>query len=376
MENPFVYGERVRGEHFWDRDEEITKLKTDLLNSQKIFLISPRRMGKSSLIKTVLEQLEKQGIITIFLDAEEFSSMRAFLDNYLDRLMKRAATLDKLYNFTRQLLPGLRFDLSSDETGMPNLSLGYKQLTKNIERESAEVYNLPELISKKRHKKLVVVFDEFQELLELGGKHTEGMIRSAIQHQKNVGYVFCGSQKHILKGMVNLPGRPFYKIGPVMYLGRMADETIIRFLRLKFHIGRFKISDESLKLITKFSQGVPYYAQMLAHELWDYKQEKGKIEPEDIPKVLEQCLKYHFQDFHIMWGRLITSKKKLLKAIAVSGGSNVLSGKYLSEHDLGYPSAVRRTLISLRDEGIIDREDDKYFFTDLLFYEWVRQYVK
>jgi hypothetical protein len=89
MNNPFIYGEAVTDENFCNRVEEINKLKIDLMDSQKVFLISARKMGKTSLIKTVLAHLKRKGSITVFIDLEGFSS--AQIDTYLQiwRLLKR-----------------------------------------------------------------------------------------------------------------------------------------------------------------------------------------------------------------------------------------------------------------------------------------------
>ena len=54
MQNPFVYGEVVPAAAFVNRVAELDRLVGDLAASQKIFLISPRRYGKSSLIRHAL----------------------------------------------------------------------------------------------------------------------------------------------------------------------------------------------------------------------------------------------------------------------------------------------------------------------------------
>lgn len=376
MENPFVYGGMVVGKYFWDREKEVEKLKVDLINSQKVFLISPRRMGKSSLVTTVQKQLEKQGAITVYFDLERFSSYEKFLEKYLNELIKREEPVEQVLNFLKQFLPKLRPEIRFDENGKPYLSFGLGRFTQNIEGIDSDIYELPEKISEKKRKKIVIIFDEFQEILKFNGKQIEGVMRSAVQHQRNVGYVFCGSKKHLLADMVNSSDRPFYKIGPVMYLERMKGETIWKFLQEKFVSTGVSVQNESLRRIIEFAQGVPYYVQMLAHEIWDYNISQGRVGAGDVQKALERCIQQFSEEFKARWGNLISSKKVLLKSISVSGGRNVLSKKYMMEHNLGYPSAIRRTLLSLMDEGILDREDGNYFFTDLLFCRWVRDYVE
>ena len=58
-DNPFIYGELVGAGAFADREGERKRLTRDLAAGQKVFLISPRRYGKSSLIRDVLRGLAR-----------------------------------------------------------------------------------------------------------------------------------------------------------------------------------------------------------------------------------------------------------------------------------------------------------------------------
>jgi len=373
MNNPFVYGEAVTGKNFCDRVEEINKLKIDLANSQKIFVISARKMGKTSLMKTVLGQIKNEGLVTVFIDMESFSSYKEFLDVYFLALMEKFTTPDKIVGVIRNVLPGLRVEFKLDELGRPLISLGYSRTEPELDKIASKIYNLPNIIAKKRKRKVVVVFDEFQEILRLNGKQIEGIIRSVVQHQRDVGYVFLGSKRHMLQDMVNSPERPFYKMGPVMYLKKIPEENFFQFVKLKFLTNRVKISDETIYKIIRTAENNPYYVQMFCHELWDYGILKGEIKEQDIQVVINKLISQETHNFHLEWSRLILSKRRLLKAIATCGGRNVLSNEFLSKNELGYPSSVYRTLLTLTDEGYLNKEEDEYFFSDILFRGWIKK---
>lgn len=372
MENPFVYGESVTGENFCNRKEEINKLERDLLSSQKIFLISARKLGKTSLIKAALERIKKKGLLTVFLDLEGFSSYKQFLDAYLLSLTQQATVLDKTLSFLRQIIPGIRIDFTVDEIGQPSLSLGYEYSSPEFDKIARKIYALPAVIAKKRRKKLVVVFDEFQEILKLNGENIEATLRASIQHQRQAAYVFAGSKKHLLSSMVSSPERPFYKIGPVMRLGKIPQKDFFNFVKSRFLSTKIKIFDEAINNLIDRAENVPYYIQMFAHELWDHVITSKEIKPDDLEIVISRLVKQSSPNFHQEWSRLILAKRHLLQAIALSGGKNIFSGDYLKKNKLGLPSAVRRTLLSLVDEGHLDREENEYFFNDLLFREWIR----
>ena len=374
MKNPFIYGEPVFGGNFCNRREEIKKLKNDILSCQKIFLISSRRMGKTSLIKTAIDQISAKEIISISMDLEEFSSYREFLNTYLSLLVKKSTPENKILGFLRQVLSGLRINFKIDEIGKPVISLDYNQPI-NAELDS-KIFNLPEIIASKQNKKLVVVFDEFQEILKLNRKNIEGKLRAHIQHHRNVAYVFAGSKRHLLDEMINSKDKPFYRIGPVMYLEKINEDIFLKFAKDKLKASGIKISDKALQRVIKLAENIPYYTQLLLHELWDSKIDKGLISEKDVQSVLSQVVHLYSQNFHLEWSRMILSKRQLLKAISIYGGKQILSGDYLKKNNLGLPSSVRRTLLSLVEDGYIDKENGEYFFADILFREWIKLGVK
>lgn len=374
MKNPFVYGECVIGVDFCNREEEIKKLFRDLLDSQKIFLISSRRMGKTSLIMTVLEKTKKQNIKTIYLDVEGISTYKKFLNTYLNTLMKEFTTADKIYEFAKRLLPNIRFDLAVDETGKPSLSVGYKSQEPDLENIATKIYELPKKIATK--KQIVIVFDEFQEILKLNGKQIEASLRSAIQHQRNVGYVFAGSKRQLLTDMVMSSDRPFYKIGPVMYLEKIPIEKFEKFVFEKFYKSKIKILNSTVAKIIEMSENIPYYVQMLSHELWDFAVfGKKEVQEKDVEIILEELIKQYDQNFRTEWTRLVSTKKQLLHLIANKGGKNLLSKESLERNELPYPSSVQRTLEKLRADDYIDKMNGEYFIVNILFREWIKRFT-
>src|ERR671910_3104864 len=86
-DNPFVYGEIVTAAAFADREEERARLGADLAAGQKVFLISPRRYGKSSLVRDVMRGLARQNILTVEVTVAASSSYIGFLESYARALI-------------------------------------------------------------------------------------------------------------------------------------------------------------------------------------------------------------------------------------------------------------------------------------------------
>ena len=111
MDNPFVYGEVVPASAFVDREQELDRLTRDLLAGQKVFLISPRRYGKSSLVRQALRGAARQRALTIDVTVSSYSSYPAFLEGYARALLTADARPDRIRGWIKELLGGFRPEL-------------------------------------------------------------------------------------------------------------------------------------------------------------------------------------------------------------------------------------------------------------------------
>src|SRR5437762_4761774 len=127
MINPFVYGEVVPVASFVDRETELDRLAGDLIAGQKIFLISPRRYGKSSLVRQALKAAERGGALTVDVTVSSYSSYVAFLEGYARELLSIETRLDKARAWLRDMLGSVRPEvrLEPDERGTGKLSVSF-----------------------------------------------------------------------------------------------------------------------------------------------------------------------------------------------------------------------------------------------------------
>src|SRR2546422_11607562 len=114
MENPFIYGEVVPAAAFVDRVAELARLVGDLAAAQKVFLISPRRYGKSSLIRRALAAMARRGALTVDVTVSSFSSYVAFLEGYARALVAAETRWDRARAWLREAISSTRIDLSAD----------------------------------------------------------------------------------------------------------------------------------------------------------------------------------------------------------------------------------------------------------------------
>src|SRR5437879_11536625 len=114
MENPFVYGEVVPAAAFVDRVAELDRLVGDLAAAQKVFLISPRRYGKSSLIRRALAAMARRGALTVDVTVSSFSSYVAFLEGYARALVAAETRWDRARAWLREAIRSARVEVGPD----------------------------------------------------------------------------------------------------------------------------------------------------------------------------------------------------------------------------------------------------------------------
>lgn len=374
--NPFVYGEVVPAAAFVDREAELDRLTRDLLAGQKVFLISPRRYGKSSLVRRALAAAARGGALTVDVTVSSYSSYVAFLEGYARALVSVEARLDRARTWLRELLaavrPEVRIEASPDGAGQLALSFPTARTAKDVSVLAAEVFALPARIAEARGRKMAVALDEFQAIAAFDGGSVEHALRAAVQHQRRVGYVFSGSEPALMERMLGR-SRPFYKAGPVMRLDRIPADRFAAFLESRFRATRVKPSPGLGASIVELAGNLPYDVQRLAHELWDDVRAAGKRSAgeEDLHETLRRLLGEHDTLFESLWQRLTLGQRAALRATVLEDGRELLSADVRGRYRLSGPSTVQTSLAALVREDVLARDGGRYIVVDSLLREWV-----
>jgi hypothetical protein len=296
--NPFVYGEVVPASAFVDREEELSRLTADLRNGQKIFLISPRRFGKSSLVRQALRSAQRGGALTVELTVSSYSSYVAFLEGYAQALVGVESRLDRARSWLRDLLSDVRPEvrLQPGAAGKSQLAVSFPSVRsdKDVSRLAQEVFALPGRITESRKRRLAVALDEFQAIGSFNGGSVEHALRAAVQHQRDVGYVFSGSEPALMERMLGR-SRPFYKAGPVMRLQRIPADRFEEFIDDRFRATGMKAAPGLAGAIVDLAGNLPYDVQRLAHEVWDDVRAAGRrtVDADDLHATLKRLLGEH-----------------------------------------------------------------------------------
>jgi hypothetical protein len=374
--NPFVYGEIVSERAFADREGERERLTRDLAEGQKVFLISPRRYGKSSLVRDVLHGLSLRNVLTVEVTVAASSSYVGFLENYAGALVGADTPTGRLRRWAAELLQAVRPEvrLEAPPTGETGFSLAFPAVrsARDTARLAAEVFALPARIAAARKQNLAVALDEFQAIASFDGGTVEHALRAAVQTQRAVGYVFAGSEPSLMERMLG-PRRPFYKAGPVMRLEKIDEALFAAFIEDRFAAGGLRPDQGLGAAIVELAENVPYDVQRLAHETWDDVKVTGRktVGLEDLHLTLSRLLGEQHTVFEESWQRLTLAQRAVLRALVLEGGRELMSADVRTRHRLPVASSVQSALAALVREDVVMKDGSRYVVNDSLYREWV-----
>jgi hypothetical protein len=376
MENPFVYGEVVPAAAFVDREDELRRLTEDLSSGQKVFLISPRRYGKSSLVRRALDALDRRGALTVEVTVSSYSSYLAFLEGYARAVLSSSTRWERAVGWIREALgtvrPELRIEGDPATGGGVSVAFPSARGARDVSRVAAEVFQLPARLADARRRAVAVALDEFQAVGSFNGGSVEEALRAAVQHQRKVGYVFAGSEPTLMERMIG-PKRPFYKAGPVMRLDRIPADVFGRFIESRFTRTGVRIEPGFGDAVLDLAGHLPYDVQRLAHEAWDDARAAGlkKVGLEHLHGTLRRLLAEHAVVLESAWQRLTLGQRAVLRATAIEDGLELLSADVRERHRLGGASTVQAALGALARQDLVMRDGARWIVIDSLMREWI-----
>lgn len=372
MKNPFRYGETVIGECFADRQKEISEIKVAIKSAQNLFIYSYRRLGKTSLIKTVLKSLaDDRSIIPVYVDLQRAPSVGQFVETYSGAISQSFITgkekLQKVSALFKRIIPSFE----TTETGGWKVSFEFSKTSKGIEKALEEVYELPQKIADKYKKRVVVIFDEFQEISQYNGSAFEKKLRSFIQHHNEVCYIFIGSKTHLILEMFQNPQRAFYHSAKIYPLPLIPEKELVNFISHRFKSTHKHIPIKLAHEIVKLARQSPYHIQMLSSSIWILG--GNKIKEKDIQSGLDEIMRTQNELFYSWYDSRSMHQRAVLNALSQTG--EMFSRDTRLTYNLGSSSTVQASIKALVRFNLVISENKKYRIFDPFFEMWLRRNV-
>lgn len=369
LENPFVYKGYDGPAYFCDREKETENLISALKNGCNITLLSPRKIGKTGLIKHVFNRISstEKDAVCIYVDIFSTQNLHDFVQvlgaAIVDEALRREKSLmSKVLDAFKAWRPVVTVDVL---TGMPSLSL-------NIDSTSDE-YTLKSIFDylKSSKKKVYVAIDEFQQVAYYPEKGTEALLRSHVQFS-NAGFIFSGSRQHLMAEMFNSPQRPFYQSTEFMNLQLIPEDAYYEFASRFFEAKKGSLSQEVFHDIYQRFDGYTWYIQLMMNRL--YEGNKRITELHQATDAIIAVLATLTPQYEMLMTFLTSNQVNLLKAIAKEGKvEQPQSNEFVKRNDLPGPSSVKAALDVLVDKELVYTQPDGYIIYDRLLNLWLQR---
>ena len=370
-ENPFIFGKAAEGTFFTDRAEDARRLTANLTHGINTILISPRRWGKTSLVKKVLAEIERPDIKPVFIDIFQCKSEYEFYHTFATAIIKQTSSkLEEWVEMSKTFLSNISPKFSFGSDPMNDFSLSFEWNPKDD--TEINILQLPEKIARKKNVQLVVCLDEFQQIADFTDSVTfQKKLRSVWQHQQNVTYCLFGSKKHLMENIFNDKSMPFYKFGDMMFLKKISTEEWVPFIRAKFNETGKSISAEQATRICEATENLSSYVQHLAWVVW-YKSDKV-VTNKDISSAIEDLLEQNKVFFQREVEQLSELQFNFLRALANGVTSGFSRKDVIMKYRLESSANVQSIKKALLKKDLIDVDGQVISFNDSLFKLWLKR---
>ncbi len=371
MGKAFVYGMSVGGDNFTDRIEETKRIKLDFENGINVILISPRRMGKTSLIKKVISEMDSPEIKVVYMDIYDCRSEYDFYNRFAETMMKSTGNqleqvMENIKRFLVRVSPKLSF--SPEPNSEFSVSLGITPKDYSPE----EILDLPERIAKEQGIRIVVCIDEFQQIGEFADSLiVQKRLRGVWQHHQHVSYCFFGSKKHLMENIFQSRRMPFYQFGEMLHLKCIPTEYWVPFICSRFEKYGKKISEEYAARICHTVKNYSSYVQQLA---WNVMAEtKIEVNEESFTEGFNALLEQNSSLFIQQTEGLTTYQLNFIRLLCNGIHSGFNTQSVVELYSLGSKSNVDRIKKCLIDRELITIEKEGVFLADCVFELWFKR---
>lgn len=374
MENPFYITGIIPEPYFCDREKETTWFIRTLENKAHILLTSPRRMGKTQLIRHVFEQPSiKDNCYSFYTDIYPTTSLHELVlflskEIYSVLVPKGKAVIDKFLAGLHSLAGSIGYDPIS---GLPTFDIKLGDIHAP-ELTLEEIFRYLE----QADKPCIFAIDEFQQIAQYPEKNVEALLRAHIQKMNNCLFIYAGSNRHILENMFNSAAKPFYNSAEQIYLDCIPKDVYTAFANEQFSKAGRKILPEAVSLAYDLFEGHTYYVHNVLHNAFAYLNANKVIDESDIHETLSNILEEKGRTFASVMNQLNFQQKETLIAIAKEGkASGVTSVAFVKKHALKSPSSVQYAISALLDKQLLIYQNEErtktYSVSDRFLEMWI-----
>lgn len=377
MVNPFNFGDLALDQGFADREEELREVANDMRNGQNVVIFAPRRYGKSSLLWRAVQELVREGTLVAQVDLMRTTTKEQLAAALSKAIFDDIATpLYRVRERAAEIFRGLRVRpvMTIDPfDGSVGFSVATGHTSADVDATIERLLELPAELAAERRRRVVLVFDEFQEILSIDA-HLPALMRSVFQTQPDVSHVYLGSKRTLMHRLFNDANEPFWRSARQMELGPIPAPAFAAWIRDRFAVTGRAVSDEALGRVLAITGGHPYATQELCYWLWD---ETGEEEATSltVDAALDRVLRTESAHFTRIWDTIALTQRLVLQAVAQDPPEQITSTAYRALHGLPAASSVQKAAAALVNGELLRRDGPgRYVIAEPFLAEWVRRY--
>jgi uncharacterized protein len=372
--NPFRYGALAFDEAFTDREAELRELKADILNGQDVVIFAPRRYGKSSLVLRAVQELARRGVLTAQVDLMTAPTKEKLAEKLASEIHRGIAS--RLYRARERALGvfrGLRITptvtIDPEDT---SVSFGFEpgRAPADVDATLERLLTLPGELGSERERRVALVLDEFQEVVDLDPELPK-LMRAVFQTQPEVAHIYLGSKRHLLRALFNDENEPFWRSAKQLELGVIRPDLFAPFIAERFRATGKRIDDAGVAAVLDETAGHPYATQELCYFAWEATDRGETATPLHVRVGLAGVLRSEHAHFSLLWDGASAGQRLVLAALATEPG-RPYSEDYRRRHRLPPATNVQKALAALVRRELVGKDSDgTYRIVEPFFAEWV-----
>jgi uncharacterized protein len=375
--NPFKFGPLALDEAFTDRQAEIDSLVADARNGQDVVVLAPRRYGKSSLVWRVAQELVKDDVLVAQVDLMRTPTKDQLAAKLAKTIHEELAT--RLWNARDRLrvFAGLRLKpviTVNPNDGAVSFSFDARAAEEDIDATLEELLTTLGRIAADRERRVVLVLDEFQEVVDIDPSLIK-LMRSVFQEQPEVAHIYLGSKRHMMRQIFNDENEPFWRSAKQTELDVIPPDLFERYALAKFEETGKRLEPDACKSAVELTGGHPYATQEVLYFLWEATPAGEAADLATVESALDATLRSEHSHFTLIWDGVSSAQKRVLQALASESPGRPLSNDYQRRHSLPATPTVQTALKALERAELVKRLGrGEYAVAEPFLTEWIRRY--
>lgn len=377
MSNPFNFGDVALDEGFTDRERDLAELTADIRNGQNVVVFAPRRFGKSSLIWRAAQDLAaRDEALVAQVDLMRVTTKEQLASKLSQAIYEGIATpLLRARDRAARIFESLRVrPMVTVEPMTGNFSFSFTagHDAGDVDATLERLFELPAELAAERHKRVALVFDEFQEVVALDA-HLPALMRAVFQTQPHVAHVYVGSKRSLMRSLFNDVNEPFWRSARQMELGPIPAAEFAEFIRRRFASTGKRIDEQLTREVLDVTGCHPYGTQELCYALWEETPDGAAVSAGELERAIDRVLRAENAHFTYVWDTIPRTQRLVLQALAVEPAVRLLSEEYRTRNGLPAASSVQRAVGELVGAELVGRSGrGSYAIAEPFLAQWIR----